>query len=259
VKEAQAKSLPVRPFWRWAVGAGLGVVLLAGVVLAIRPWGTPAPTSGGAAPHAAPVALDPLKGDIDVELYEKGNPNRQGVRLHQDGALPARVGDVVFIKAKVNRPAYLYVVWIDAEGKAAPIYPWEEGDWAKRRQNEKKRTRLVIPEDPEYTGTLPPGTTGMDTLLLLVRETPLSPADNDKLRAWVRDLGVQKEPALRTAAWFENGELVRDDPDRDAPVYAKKKVNDDPVLRTQALLRTRLAEVFPYTRAVCFAFDGRKN
>jgi serine/threonine protein kinase len=238
----------------WVPWSKVGVVLMTGLVLAVGLVVWPGLMITG---RLSRDTAEPFKGDIDVELWEKGNPNRQGVRLHQEGALPARVGDVVFIKAKVNRPAYLYVVWIDAEGKAAPIYPWEEGDWAKRPQTEQKRTRLVIPEDPEYTGTLPPGTTGMDTLLLLVRETPLSAADNDKLRVWVGDLGAQKEPALRAAAWFENGELVRDDPDRSAPVFAKRKANDDPVLRTQALLRTRLAEVFPYTRAVCFAFDGR--
>jgi hypothetical protein len=33
---------------------------------------------------------------------------------------------------------------------------------------------------------------------------------------------------------------------------------DDPVLRAQALLRDELRPLFPYTRAVCYGFQGEQ-
>jgi hypothetical protein len=261
VPQIHTEATQAVPVWRgrrWAVGAGLGVVLVAGLLWAPRscippeshPGGGPAPTLVG------PVAFEPLKGDIDVDVWDTKNPDRRG-RLHAPGVLPVRVGDVVYIKVRVNRPAYLYVVWIDAAGKAAALYPWEDRDWAKRPQTEQKRSQLTLPEDPNFQGELPPGMTGMDALLLLVRETPLTAEDNQQLRVLFEGLGAQKAPRLQAAAWFENGEMQRDDPDRSAPV--KQLRTDDPVMRTQTLLRTRLAGLFPYTRAVVFAFDGRER
>jgi serine/threonine protein kinase len=247
----------LRRRWRWAVVLGLSAAVLIGlVVLMNRPWNPDTQPSRANPPVPIPDANPPWKGDIDVEVWDPKNPDRRG-RLHTPGVLPVRVGDVVIIKAEANRPAYLYVVWIDAAGTAAPLYPWEDYDWAKRPQTEKKRSRLTLFDDPKYQWELRDGTTGMDALLLLVRDTPLTAAGNQQLRALVEGLGAQKAPRLQTAAWFEKGELQRDDPDRSVPVKQLRK--DDPVLQTQALLRTRLAEIFPYTRAVVFAFDGREK
>jgi hypothetical protein len=56
--------------------------------------------------------------------------------------------------------------------------------------------------------------------------------------------------------WFENGNVVRDEPKR-APDFFNPEAIDDPVLAGQDLLKHRLGPYFPYTRAVSFANLGR--
>jgi hypothetical protein len=102
-----------------------------------------------------------------------------------------------------------------------------------------------------------PGRSGIEALLLLARETQL-PAGEDLARrfaGWPRQPGL--DPLrLRVAAWFEDGEPVRDEPER-APInLGQAQAIEDPVWRAQALLRDNLRPVFPYTRAVCFSFHG---
>jgi hypothetical protein len=90
-----------------------------------------------------------------------------------------------------------------------------------------------------------------------VRDEPL-PAGTDLGRLFA-GLQQQAAPALRAAAWFENGELVKGEPDRSSsPDFTKPTRSDDPVLRTQALLQTKLKDLFVYTRAVSFAYEGKR-
>jgi hypothetical protein len=56
--------------------------------------------------------------------------------------------------------------------------------------------------------------------------------------------------------WFQNGEVVRDDAERGPDFFDPERI-DDPVLRTQRLLRERLGSRFSYTRAVSFANMGK--
>jgi hypothetical protein len=93
-------------------------------------------------------------------------------------------------------------------------------------------------------------------LLLLARDEPLPRTET--LAGLFAGLPEQTGlPAdARAAAWFENGELVRDEQDRSPIQIGKARASDDPVLRTQALLRGKLKPLFPYTRAVCFGFKG---
>jgi hypothetical protein len=114
--------------------------------------------------------------------------------------------------------------------------------------------QVSIPDDPEGMVRCGEGPAGMQSLLLLVRDEPLPAEREAELRSALQGLERQAAPGLRAAAWFENGELVTDERERSAaPEFTKVEKGADPVLRTQALLRTRLKEWFPYTRAVCFS------
>src|SRR5437773_2680275 len=80
-------------------------------------------------------------------------------------------GDWMRIEVGLNRPAYCYVVWIDTEGRATPLYPWLEEDWSKRPR-EQARDRFALPEGDLSVAPLGPGPAGMETLLLLARAEP---------------------------------------------------------------------------------------
>jgi hypothetical protein len=276
VEAGQDAPLPaVRRRWRRLGGvAGLAALALAAVLL--WPWrqppapthpvppvgGSPAAGGQGRGPAGLTEEPAPLKGSIDVRVWEKGNPRRQGLRLHQTGSLPLHENDLLRIEVELNRPAYLYVVWLEASGDVRPLYPWRspdprrEADWKDRPAGEKKRDRLTLPEEKDGA-PLGGGPSGIESLLLLVREEPL-PVDVN-LSALFQGLPKQKAPDLRAAAWFENGQLVKDEPDRGAIQIGQAQGINDPVLRTQALLRGRLRELFPYTRAVCFSFTGNEQ
>jgi hypothetical protein len=93
----------------------------------------------------------------------------------------------------------------------------------------------------------------METLVLLARESPL-PRDVD-LEKLLGKLGPQAMPDELAVAWFEDGEVVRDEPER-APNLGKSQASSNPLLRTQGLLRQRLRGLFAYSRAVSFANRG---
>jgi hypothetical protein len=213
-----------------------------------------------AGPRAeTPPAAPALKGVLDVLVWPKGQTDGPGKRLHEPGALPLRPDDCLRIEAMLNRPAYLYLVWLDAGGVATPLWPWDKGDWHNRpADRDRPRQTLSIPPESDQGHPLQPGPSGIEALLLLARETPL-PAGEGLAK---RFAGLPRQadldpPRARVAAWFEDGEPVRDEPDR-APInLGQTQTITDPVWRVRALLRDGLRPVFPYTRAVCFAFQGR--
>jgi serine/threonine protein kinase len=202
----------------------------------------------------AQAALPPLKGSIDLLVSGSAKPKNGWMRLNEPGAVPVRPHDIVRIEARLNRPAFVYIVWLDTDGKAQPTYPWVDGDWSKRPVAEKPLQQLNLPDEPNLGFPLESGPPGIESLLMLVREEPL-PAGFD-LQAIFANLPAQQAQDVRSLAWFENGDVVRNEQDRGPIKLGERIAVDDPVLRTQSLLRTKLKEIFPYTRAVCFGDKG---
>jgi hypothetical protein len=226
--------------------AAVAVLLLLGVPAA---WYAAAarrtPPAGGA---AAP------RGWIDITVTDPTDAGRRGLRLRDEGALPLRPGDRVRVEAGLDRPAYLYVVWIDPEGRSFPVYPWKPGHWEERPAAERPAARLSLPADPALAWPLPGGPSGMDTLVLLARPESL-PADFD-LPSRLQGLPEQRRQNPHAAVWFRDGEVVHDDPERAAPNF-DEELPGDPVVQTQRLLRQRLGRDFSFSRAVSFAYQGK--
>jgi serine/threonine protein kinase len=236
---------PPGPGRRWFL-LGSGAVLLAGVVglaVLLPRWLTPVPAT----------VIPPLKGAIDVLVYEPDNPRRQNLFLDDPGAMPLRPGDEFYIEAELNRPAYLYVLWIDTDGKVLPVYPWRPGHWEDRHAQERPVARLRRPEALDEFYKVPKGTPGMETLVLLARETPLPP-DID-LRAELGELPRPAAQELKATAWFENGAPVRNRRGREGRFDVTRR--QDPVLGTQQRIRERLTDHFAYVLAVSFANQGK--
>jgi hypothetical protein len=189
-------------------------------------------------------------------ITEPNNTRRRELRLGEAGALPLSARDQFCLTAELNRPAYLYILWIDPDGDVWPAYPWEPGDWTKRPAEERTVQRLRRPEELDKTYRLPRGSSGMVTLVLLARETPL-PADFDLLTA-LGKLPRQIEQDRRAAAWFENGQRVNDRPHRGDNPFNESRT-DDPVLSTLQRISEKLQRPghFSYSRAVTFATRGQ--
>jgi hypothetical protein len=243
---ASGRHRPRRRRWALAAAAALVLVLLAaGVAWRLRP------------PRAAvvPAPAAPLRGWIDVLVWEEKNPRRQNLHLNDFGAMPLKPGDQFCLQAELNRPAYVYVLWIDTDGEVVPVYPWRPQHWDERTAHEEPVRKLRRPEALDEFYQLPAGPPGMVTLVLLARETPLPPEVD--LRAELGELRPQKEQDLQATVWFENGEPVQDEPGRRAMRFDVAR-RDDPVLAAQERIRSRLlGRHFDYARAVSFACQGK--
>jgi serine/threonine protein kinase len=235
------------PTWR---KLALMLVLMA-LLMGTGFWLLPRP--GPRKVETPPAIPPPFHGWIDILVSDPKNEQRRGLRLHEPSARPLRPGDEVRVEVGLkDRPGYVYVVWIDAKGRAIPIYPWLDLAWDKRPETERPVIgRLLLPED----GTvypIEPSPPGMETLLMLVRDAPLQ-ADVD-LAARFAGLGEVGGTDREYMRWFENGRFVTGEPNRSPGGRIEAS---DPAERVQSRLRQRLGELFPFSRAVCFFNEGR--
>jgi serine/threonine protein kinase len=259
------ERVPSSPPPSWGRGGGGGAgLLIGGTVLCLlvaagiwynvsRPQPEVVVPSVRTEPERVAVS-GPIKGWIDVLVSEPNSPRRVRLHLNDPEALPLKPGDQIRIEAELDRPAYLYVVWIDPEGKAVPVYPWRPGHWEERPATEERMQRLSLPRDEGKGWTITPGVPGMDTLLLLVRDEPL-PREYD-LAAKVSGLPRQQAQNLQAAVWFRNWKVLREEASRGAPNFNDQDLAD-PLLQTQLRLKERLEKDFVFSRAVSFADRGK--
>jgi hypothetical protein len=235
------------------------IVLLAVTALALglrqppgdEPKGILPPLRGPAANEPKEI-LPPLRGSIDILVYAPDDPRRRNLFLDDPGVMPLQPGDQISIEAELNRPGYLYVLWIDSNGKALPVYPWRPGHWKERPEEEHPVGRLRRPEALDEFYQIRKDTPGMETLVLLARDTPL-PRSVD-LQAELGELLRPTAQELQATAWFENGGVVRNRRGRAGRFDVTRR--DDPVLVTQQRIKEKLREHFAYTLAVSFASRG---
>jgi hypothetical protein len=191
---------------------------------------------------------------VDVQVNEPGNRQRQGLWLGDAGALPFREHDEICVVAQLDRPAYLYVLWIDTAGKVLPVYPWRRGRWEDRPAEELSLQKLRCPERVDEFYPMEKGLPGMETLVLFARATPL-PREAD-LRADLVGLPRQDEKDARAVVWFEDGRVVRDEPQRAPRLDTTREGHA--IFRVQERLRqVQHRHGFSYARAVSFANLGR--
>jgi tRNA A-37 threonylcarbamoyl transferase component Bud32 len=282
-----------RPLWPWVTAAALavGVVAAVGYFVPKRPENPPVAPPGAPTPAADPLGVTKL----DVRVWKRTDPLK-GLALGTNGALPLRAGDWMRIEAETNRPAYLYVLYLDARGEASPLFPWRRYDWDDRPAEEKRR-RLNLPEDPRKDATpLTAGPSGIEAVLVLAREEPLTAAEVARLRRlidrepeWVflptsaaGSIGFLRGPAtpgpllaasaltaertdpfgfdpLRGAVWLGEEERFGDVRDRlrARPDVARPVVVLDPIERMRRLVRGDLKEPGGDVRGVCYPFEGK--
>lgn len=211
-----------------------------------------ASNTGGGGPQKPNI--EPLRGRLDVYLWDPHDASRQKLSIRDEHARPLHAGDQIRVTAQLNRPAYVYLLWIGESGEVSPVYPWRPGDW-KTRAAERPVDRLDLP--PELDRGWPMGAgAGMQTLVLLARATQL-PANVD-LEQLTKGLPPQTMQNASALVEIDGGHVVTDEMERTrAPLFFNAQQIDDPVLRTQQLLNERLSPHFELISAISFANQGK--
>jgi hypothetical protein len=158
------------------------------------------------------------------------------------------------VQAQLSRPLYVYLVWIDSEGKATPFHPWPIGRWNELPDEQTPVTELSLPSQADEGWPLI-GPAGMETFMVLARKEPL-PRHAD-LAVLFRDLPKQDYQEPNSLVWFAEGMPITTIVDeKRGPRFFSTRQLDDPVLQTQGKLNKRLSELFPMIRSVSFAKQG---
>jgi serine/threonine protein kinase len=136
--------------------SGLAALLVAGTIVASLHL-------------SSPQSQDPLT----LRVGSRHNP---WLSLEQTGALPVRNGDLVRLEVRLSRPAYIYLLSIDSQGLPQPLYPWyPEWGFAKPPRSQTACKQLDSPPEGGH-GWEVDGAGGLETAILLARDTPLPPS-----------------------------------------------------------------------------------
>lgn len=219
---------------RVAAAIGLAALLLApSLAMLFGPERkTPTPTTPLSATSTLLLARDGF-------LTEVGGPHAPAVGD----------GDRVRFQVELNRPAYLYVVWIDGEGKATPVYPWTNGDWSNRPQETPQRG-LGLPREVGDFWVMNADRDATETVVVLARSTPLprlSPTGR-----WFADLPAQPPIRQIDVVRFDNGLIQLADPADRSPDLENPDTSNHGVLLTQRRLLQRLRPHFQLIHSYCF-------
>jgi hypothetical protein len=205
---------------------------------------------------AAAVATLPLRGSIDLFVWNPADSHRQGVSLANPQTLPLREEDRVRMSVDLNRPAFVYIVWRDAAGTWSPVYPWRQGDWNGLPMPSIAHVNLGLPEESGAGWPIRAPRAGMETLVLLARPTPL-PVDVP-LDALLRELPPTPIPPRAHAMWFQEGQLQTAEHSRGTrePEVKRLVAIHDDLLQLQRQLVDKLQPHFELIRAVSFPVGG---
>jgi hypothetical protein len=194
--------------------------------------------------RTTPAAIEKL----DLTVWKQRGTD--ALSLTDAAALPLRPGDATRVEIELDRPAFLYVVYLDAAGKPWPAYPWRDSKW-DRITTEKRRTSLKLPEE-QPSATMEDGPSGIEAIVVLVRDEPISSSDVKALPALLSHT-PPVGASLKGAVWLGGDESFTSPDDR-----ATLSNADHPVTRLRHLLSTDLARLSDTCRAVCYPFQGTK-
>ncbi len=186
--------------WRLQVMAGMAILLLALVLGLAAFWMYP---RHHGQPRDLSQIAQPLDGDLLIGIHsrEPDGP-KHGVLVDQPGALPVRNGERVHIEVRLNQAAHIALLWISSTGEVQPLYPWDP----KKRFKEPPPTLLpaqvVHRPDEVNRGYRVQGPTGLETVLLLVRHSPL-PAEVDLEETIGRFAAAPRFSDPREVNWWE--------------------------------------------------------
>jgi serine/threonine-protein kinase len=186
----QRPGLRIKPRWLVLVSAAVLLFGLAfGLVSSRRASDTPSAEAEGKTLELGHSKFDVVVWRLDVDGVP--HPQPRGTLLQQK--------DEYQINLELTRESYLYVVCIKPSGKVRPLHPWGLLNWQDRGPADKPIPTWNQPDGRWVVGS---GSSGMETLLFLVRDIPL-PEDvhlDEKLNG-LQPMPTSQEPCAFFRDW----------------------------------------------------------
>jgi hypothetical protein len=120
------------------------------------------------------VSPGTLTGELIVRVRSTTGNVEGELKARNPSGLPFLASEHVHIEARLNQPAYVYVLWRDAQGQVSLIYPRHDGKFGSRPADGLARETVHGPEALDEWDPMK-GPSGLETILLLARRTPLPP------------------------------------------------------------------------------------
>lgn len=197
-------------------------------------------------------APPPLSPKLDLLIRDPHNAERYGYLTAMPNLAPLQSDDQVRIEAKVNRPAYLYLLWIGSDGKLMPLFPWRPGEWGSLPNKQSTVEQVKLPLQPGEFWPLESGT-GTETLLVLAGDEPLE--NDDALRRYLADFSPRLGPNDPSLLAFADGEPSRNR-EGGGGINLKAPVSNT-ILATQSQLQSKLTPLGLRTNVICVARENR--
>ena len=220
-----------------------------------------ATASGGAAGQASLTQDVAIKDGLVVEdiriavWVPRGETDQRRGEINKtdSSASPLRVGDKIRLSVFLSEPSFVYVLWLDPDGELLPIYPWENGDWQSRPDDEQRVDRLDLPSLLS-TWTIGPGEAGAATVFVFGRRDRFLPEAN--ITSLLPERSPQTGEPFSQVVWFENGKEVRSTARKTrAPGLTNPSPLADPVLLNQQLMFEHLGRYFDGNAAICVPIE----
>jgi len=238
-----------------AVAASLLVLSMVAAIVYLPLWNQPM------TPIVDPGPPAPIMDERLVVRIWSADKSKQGLRLGMDaGALPARPGDQIRAEVRLNQPAHVYLLALDAEGNIQPLYPWHrdvnvlDKTITDAPPELPPQNELIWPSRASAGGLPLDDRSGQETILLLARRTPLP---NDvRLADIVGRLPLSPTPLETRETFVMRGSNRGDDAihiDQHRGFDRNLARIDDPLEQ----LLVRLQPHFDLVRAVRFAHVGK--
>jgi len=205
----------------------------------------------------APIPRAELDGQVTLRVWDR-------VRGHAipaaDNQLPLHTGAELMVQVNLNRPAFVYLIWMTSGGRALPLYPWESFDWTTPLTGKKTRS-LLLPlrgaKDNLHYYPLDTGL-GTETVVLLARDQRLLPDFSPRLerlfRELAKDFGTLELVDPRCPFPFQCASTATLAPS--ATRLGSPQPVDDPFLNLRRRLGETLGPRFSLIKGVCFANAG---
>lgn len=193
----------------------------------------------------------PAKAAQFTVLVRSAKRGEEPLSIEDPKALPAQSGGAMYLEAQLSEPAFIHLIWIDCTGRVNPLYPWnnetiETTDLNQTPPSRRASSRVFSPmlgrDWPLKDGS------GMETVLLLIRRTPLPEGSN-----WGETLASWTAPPLRDPGEFVVFSL---EGDKQHVKLVKSRNRGTEIEEADAQLverMTALGKHFDYVEAVRFA------